>query len=40
MNSFNDILNEKSKINSLVSQKKYHQAEISYKKLFRILTPG
>ena len=33
MNSLNDILNEKSKINSLVSQKKYHQAEISYKKL-------
>ncbi len=33
MNSLSDILNEKSKINLLVSQKKYSQAEIAYKKL-------
>ena len=33
MNSLSDILNEKSKINSLVSQKKYSQAETAYKKL-------
>ena len=33
MNSLNDILEEKSKANLLVSQKKYSQAEICYKKL-------
>ena len=33
MNSLNDILEEKTKISVLVSEKKYSQAEISYKKL-------
>ena len=33
MNSLNDILEEKSKVGALVAQKKYSQAEISYKKL-------
>ena len=33
MNSLNDIMNEKSKANILISQKKYSQAEICYKKL-------
>ena len=33
MNSLNDILEEKTKVGALVAQKKYSQAEISYKKL-------
>ena len=33
MTSLKDIMNEKSKANTLVSEKKYSQAEISYKKL-------
>ena len=33
MNSLNDILEEKTKVGALVAQKKYSQAETSYKKL-------
>ena len=33
MNSLNDILEEKTKVGALVAQKKYSQAENSYKKL-------
>ena len=33
MNSLDDILNEKSKGNQLISEKKYSQAEACYKKL-------